>query len=268
MSNPWPTPKGTVAGQPRVSGGVKRNPVLFGVALTQWDYQGILAHNTVVTAANGGIDLYGNAITDVAQGGGRVDDGVSGGSDAPLKPGYGWHLSETTPPSPGNRIELALGFDASKDWTLESWMNPGNSTADGRVIMFAHNDNISAETFVVEWVLFGNAVPDAVTLTIDDENAVLIFASGNITIPALVVSRWYHCAVTYDSINEQYNVFFDGNRIGQSPLLTAATDPFDAVGHVNNSPSDNGAWTETRLSRGLRYTTPTYAIPATPFIPD
>ncbi len=243
------------------------NAPAYAVALHDWDYQGILADLTIVTAANGGVDAFGNAITDVAQGGGRVDDGVGPvGNSSPLKPGYGWHLRASTPPGPGNRIELSPNFDATQDWTLESWMNPGTTggPADGRVIMFARNDNILAETAVVEWVLFANAIPDAVTVEIADESDVTIWASGNVPV-TILAAVWYHCAVTFDSVNGQYNVFYDGNRIAQSPVSTAATDPFDAVGNINQSPAVDGAWTETRLSRGIRYSGATYAVPTAPF---
>lgn len=234
-------------------------PSAYAVALFDWDYEGILAQNTLVTTALAGVDAFGNTISDLAQGAGRVDDGTF----MSLKPGYGWHLRQTSPPSPGNRIELIPNFDPTQDWTLEAWMNSGEDTGDGRTILFAQNDNIAAETEVVEYAFHANA--DAVQVEIDDENAVSIWSSGAVAIAAPGIDVWKHCAVTFDSANGQYNVFYDGNRIAQSPASTAATDPFDAVGHFNGTAADEGGWTETRLSRGIRYSGATYAVPAAPF---
>ena len=231
-------------------------------ALTLGDYENILPALTIVTAAIGGTDDLGQAITDLAQGGGRVDDGTF----MSLKPGYGWHLRQTTPPSPGNRIELSPSFVATGDWTLEAWMNSGEDNGNARVILFGQNDNIAAETKVVEYIFHPDAL--AVQVEIDDENGVSIWSSGTVAIADPGTDVWKHCAVTFDSVNGQYNVFYDGNRIAQSPTSTAATDPFDAVGHFNGTPADEGGWTETRLSRVLRYNAATYTVPVAPFVID
>ncbi len=235
------------------------NAPAYAVALFDWDYEGILAQNTLVTTALAGVDAFGNTIEELAQGEGRVDDGTF----MSLKPGYGWHLRQTSPPSPGNRIVLSPTFDPAQDWTLEAWMNSGEDSGDGRTILFAQNDNIAPETEVVEYAFHANA--NAVQVEIDDENAVSIWSSGAVAITAPGTDVWKHCAVTFDSANGQYNVFYDGSRIAQSPASTAATDPFDAVGHFNGTAADDGGWTETRLSRGIRYSGGTYTVPTAPF---
>jgi len=265
MPNPFARfskPGETSSGQKPVTAGA--GTTVHGVALSQWDYQGILAHNTVVTVANAGLDLYGNPIADLIQGGSRVDDGVTIPTSSPLKPGYGWHLRSGTPPSPGNRIELITPLDATKDWTLESWMNNGVGDV-GRVVMFGNNDTITPEEKVVEWVLFGNV--QTINVDIVDANNVAIWLSGNI--PATILQGiWNHCAVTFDSVLGQYNVFFNGNRIAQSPIGQPPTDDIEAVGNLNALPTVDGAWTEIRLSSGIRYSGPAYSIPAAPFTPD
>lgn len=255
---------GSLAGESHIQACLGIPVAVNTVALFDWDYQGVIAPLGFVTNAVAGTDFLGQTITEVAQGPGRVDDGVTPFSTAPVKAGYGWHVRSSTPPSPGNRINLSTPFSAAGDWTLEGWMNNGTG-ALGRLIMHAHNDSVVAETEIVSWVLFGASA--AVTVDIRDDNAVSIWSSGNLA-ATILQSVWYHCAVTFDSAAGQYNVFFDGVRLAQSPLSTAATDPMDAVGHINQNPSVSGAWTETRLSNIIRYAGATYTVPAAPFVVD
>jgi hypothetical protein len=235
----------------------------FTLALSRWDYQGVLADGTEVTNLNGGVDLLGQPIRDNSQGGGRVDDGT----DIPIKPGWGWHLSGTTPPAPGNYVILSSNFALTGDWTLEGWTAFDNANG-GRHGFTLANEDVAVDTEVVECILSSNN--NTIDFAILDDAGGTIYAPAQVAIPGgVVLDTWYHMALTFDASEGVYSVFLDGVRLFQSPTSTAAPpDPAQLMGWRTEHPSARGAATETRLSNVIRYTGATYTVPSAPFTVD